>query len=89
MHHEIEPADERRPIRRWRRCEPLFAKLHEHKLVDNDLRLRATVIDLKHSQTALERQALELADLAQKYSEEKNSAVLIDELAFSVNYFFC
>lgn len=49
-------------------------KAHEQKLVDNDLRLRATVIDLRHSQTALEKQALELADLAQKYSEEKNRA---------------
>src|SRR3979490_2249347 len=49
-------------------------KEHEQKLVDNDLRLRATVIDLKRSQTALEQQALELADLAQKYSEQKNRA---------------
>ena len=49
-------------------------KEHEHKLVDNDLRLRATVVDLKRSQTALEQQALELADLAEKYSEEKNRA---------------
>ena len=49
-------------------------KEHEQKLVDNDLRLRASVIDLKRSQTALERQAIELADLAEKYSEEKNRA---------------
>jgi two-component system, cell cycle sensor histidine kinase PleC len=49
-------------------------KEHEQKLVDNDLRLRATVVDLQRSQTALERQALELADLAQKYAEEKNRA---------------
>jgi two-component system cell cycle sensor histidine kinase PleC len=49
-------------------------KEHEQKLVDNDLRLRATVIDLKRSQTALEQQALELADLAEKYSREKNRA---------------
>jgi two-component system, cell cycle sensor histidine kinase PleC len=49
-------------------------KEHEQKLVDNDLRLRATVIDLKRSQTALERQALELADLAEKYSQEKTRA---------------
>jgi two-component system, cell cycle sensor histidine kinase PleC len=49
-------------------------KEHEQKLVDNDLRLRASVIDLKRSQTALERQALELVDLAEKYSEEKNRA---------------
>jgi two-component system cell cycle sensor histidine kinase PleC len=49
-------------------------KEHEQKLVDNDLRLRATVIDLKRSQTTLECQAIELADLAQKYSDEKNRA---------------
>jgi two-component system cell cycle sensor histidine kinase PleC len=49
-------------------------KEHEQKLIDNDLRLRASVIDLKRSQTALEQQALELADLAEKYSEEKNRA---------------
>src|SRR5437660_10870715 len=44
-------------------------KEHEQKLVDNDLRLRASVIDLKRSQSELERQAGELADLAEKYSE--------------------
>ncbi|MGN6412026.1 MAG: PAS domain-containing sensor histidine kinase [Nitrobacter sp.] len=49
-------------------------KEHEQKLVDNDLRLRATVIDLKRSQATLEQQALELADLAQKYAEEKDRA---------------
>jgi two-component system cell cycle sensor histidine kinase PleC len=49
-------------------------KAHEQKLVDNDLRLRATVIDLKRSQSALEQQALELADLAEKYSKEKTRA---------------
>jgi two-component system cell cycle sensor histidine kinase PleC len=42
-------------------------KEHEHKLVDNDLRLRANVLDLKRSQA-------ELADLAEKYSQEKNRA---------------
>src|SRR5205807_2414062 len=49
-------------------------KEHEQKLVDNDLRLRATVADLQRSQSALERQTMELADLAQKYAEEKNRA---------------
>src|SRR6267154_3165198 len=42
-------------------------KEHEQKLVDNDLRLRTNVIDLKRSQA-------ELADLAKKYSQEKNRA---------------
>jgi two-component system, cell cycle sensor histidine kinase PleC len=49
-------------------------KEHEQKLVENDLQLRATVTDLKRSQTALEQQAVELADLAQKYSQEKTRA---------------
>jgi two-component system cell cycle sensor histidine kinase PleC len=42
-------------------------KAHEQKLIENDARLRANVIDLKRSQT-------ELADLAEKYSQEKNRA---------------
>src|SRR3954465_3276216 len=49
-------------------------KEHERKLIDNDGRLRANVIDLKRSQTTLEQQAIELVDLAQKYSDEKNRA---------------
>ncbi len=49
-------------------------KLHEQKLVENDMRLTASIIDLKRSQAALERQARELADLAQKYAEEKQRA---------------
>ena len=49
-------------------------KEHEQRLVEKEMRLTATVIDLKQSQTALEQQALELADLAQKYSDEKNRA---------------
>src|SRR5215472_16770162 len=49
-------------------------KEHEQKLVDNDLRLRANLIDLQRSRAALERQALELADLAEKYQREKTRA---------------
>jgi two-component system cell cycle sensor histidine kinase PleC len=49
-------------------------KEHEQKLVENDLRLRATVIDLKRTQATLEQQAIELADLARKYAEEKDRA---------------
>jgi len=49
-------------------------KRHEQRLVENDLRLTAYVVDLKRSQTALEQQARELADLAQKYAEEKRRA---------------
>ncbi len=49
-------------------------KLHEQKLVENDLRLTANVIDLKRSQSELERQAQLLAELAQKYADEKTRA---------------
>jgi two-component system, cell cycle sensor histidine kinase PleC len=49
-------------------------KEHEHKLVENEMRLRATVDDLKRSQAALERQTIELVDLAEKYSKEKTRA---------------
>src|SRR5262245_59814293 len=42
-------------------------KEHEQKLIENDSRLRANVLDLKRSQA-------ELADLAEKYSQEKNRA---------------
>src|SRR5437899_2675722 len=42
-------------------------KAHEQKLIENDARLRANVLDLKRSQA-------ELADLAEKYSQEKNRA---------------
>jgi two-component system cell cycle sensor histidine kinase PleC len=42
-------------------------KEHEQKLIENDGRLRANVLDLKKSQA-------ELADLAEKYSQEKNRA---------------
>ena len=42
-------------------------KEHEQKLIENDSRLRANVLDLKRSQG-------ELADLAEKYSQEKNRA---------------
>ncbi len=54
-------------------------KRHEQQLIDNDLRLRATVIDLKRTQATLEQQALELADLAQKYAEEKARAEAANE----------
>ncbi|HWW50010.1 MAG TPA: ATP-binding protein [Xanthobacteraceae bacterium] len=49
-------------------------KRHEQQLMENDKRLRATVNDLQRSRGTLERQALELADLAQKYEREKNRA---------------
>jgi two-component system cell cycle sensor histidine kinase PleC len=49
-------------------------KRHEEKLMDSEKRLMATVADLRNSQQKLERQAEEVADLAEKYAEEKTRA---------------
>ena len=49
-------------------------KLHEEKLMESERRLMATIADLRHSQQKLERQAEEVADLAEKYAEEKTRA---------------
>ncbi|MCC6780268.1 MAG: PAS domain-containing protein [Hyphomicrobiales bacterium] len=49
-------------------------KLHEEKLMESERRLMATVADLRNSQQTLERQAEEVADLAEKYAEEKTRA---------------
>jgi two-component system cell cycle sensor histidine kinase PleC len=49
-------------------------KRHEEKLMDSEKRLMATVADLRNSQQKLERQADEVADLAEKYADEKTRA---------------
>ena len=49
-------------------------KLHEEKLIESEKRLMATVADLRTSQQTLERQTEQLADLAERYAEEKNRA---------------
>jgi two-component system cell cycle sensor histidine kinase PleC len=49
-------------------------KRHEEKLMESEKRLMATVTDLRNSQQELERQAAEVADLAEKYAEEKTRA---------------
>src|SRR5262249_9072424 len=49
-------------------------KAHEQKLVASEQRLMKTVAALRASQLTLERQADELADLAEKYSDEKTRA---------------
>jgi two-component system, cell cycle sensor histidine kinase PleC len=49
-------------------------KQHEQKLIESEKRQRATIVDLRKSQQALERQTAELADLAEKYAEEKTRA---------------
>ncbi|TCT07590.1 PAS domain-containing sensor histidine kinase [Aquabacter spiritensis] len=49
-------------------------KRHEERLMDNEKRLMALVADLRKSQQTLEHQAQQLAELAEKYSEEKTRA---------------
>jgi two-component system cell cycle sensor histidine kinase PleC len=49
-------------------------KQHEQRLVEGEKRRIATINDLRQSQQALERQTGELADLAEKYAEEKTRA---------------
>ena len=49
-------------------------KQHEQKLIEGEKRQRATIVDLRKSQQALECQTAELADLAEKYAEEKTRA---------------
>src|SRR3954447_13398548 len=49
-------------------------KRHQEKLVDSEKRLTATVVDLRSSQQALERQTEQLAYLAERYAEQKDRA---------------
>jgi two-component system cell cycle sensor histidine kinase PleC len=49
-------------------------KQHEQKLVEGEKRQASTIDDLRQSQHALEMQTTELADLAEKYAEEKTRA---------------
>ncbi|MGP0090480.1 MAG: ATP-binding protein [Xanthobacteraceae bacterium] len=49
-------------------------KQHEGKLIDSEKRLMATIADLRASQQTLEQQTQQLADLAEKYAEEKTRA---------------
>ena len=49
-------------------------KQHEQKLVEGEKRQIATIVDLRKSRQTLELQTAELADLAEKYAEEKTRA---------------
>lgn len=49
-------------------------KRHEERLVESERRLLATIKDLKESRQALETQAQQLADLAERYLEQKAEA---------------
>ena len=49
-------------------------KQHEGQLMDSERRLTATIADLRRSRQTLELQAQQLADLAEKYLEQKAEA---------------
>lgn len=49
-------------------------KQHEEKLIESEKQLITTVTDLRKSQHTLEYQAQQLAELAQKYADEKTRA---------------
>ncbi len=49
-------------------------KRHEEQLMDSERRLMATVADLRKSRQTLEQQARQLAELADKYLEQKAQA---------------
>ncbi len=49
-------------------------KRHEEQLLDSERRLMATVADLRRSRQTLETQAAQLADLAERYLEQKAQA---------------
>jgi two-component system cell cycle sensor histidine kinase PleC len=49
-------------------------KRHEEQLMDSERRLMATVVDLRKSRQTLEQQAQQLAELAEKYLEQKAEA---------------
>jgi two-component system cell cycle sensor histidine kinase PleC len=49
-------------------------KRHEEKLIESERRLMATIADQRASQQALQTQARQLAELAEKYSAEKTRA---------------
>ena len=46
-------------------------KRHEHRLVESEKELIATVLDLKQSRQKLEAQTHQLADLAERYLDQK------------------
>jgi len=49
-------------------------KRHEEKLLESERQLKATVADLKQSRQKLETQAQQLADLAERYLDQKAQA---------------
>jgi two-component system, cell cycle sensor histidine kinase PleC len=49
-------------------------KTHEERLIDSERRLKGTISDLRRSRYALEAQANEMAELAEKYLEKSAAA---------------
>ena len=49
-------------------------KTHEERLMDSEKRLKANVVELKRAQRTAETQTRQLAELAEKYAEEKTRA---------------
>jgi len=49
-------------------------KRNEHQLIDSERRLMATVTDLRNSRQTLEQQKQQLADLAERYFDQKAEA---------------
>ena len=49
-------------------------KLHEGRLVESEKRLMATISDLQQSRQTLQDQKQQLAELAEKYAQEKHNA---------------
>jgi len=50
-------------------------KRHEERLLESERQLKATIEDLRNSQTTLEVQKSQLSELAEKYAEEKTRAL--------------
>ena len=55
-------------------------KEHEHKLMDSERRLLATITDLKASRRQMEAQAQQLTDLAERYLEQKAEAEIASQV---------
>ncbi|WP_245803185.1 PAS domain-containing sensor histidine kinase [Acuticoccus yangtzensis] len=49
-------------------------KTHEERLMESEKRLKANVVELKSARRTAENQTRQLAELAEKYAEEKNRA---------------
>ena len=60
-------------------------KDHEEKMMESERELMATIADLRRSRQALEQQAQQLVDLAEKYSLEKERAEAANRLQVRIS----